>query len=135
MSPMLEEMLVNEVVPRLRATAPSIPKTGHEDDEEIVQDSTLMGWFVLSILLPVVAIAMGAKAIITSEIEIRGTGVSGTTAVLYGAAFVAFGIASFGLPSWEAIAAGEASRGTAIRMSLGLAAFGVLILAATFSLF
>ncbi len=42
MSPMLDEMLVNEVVPRLRHAAGSIPKVGHEDDEEIVQDATLM---------------------------------------------------------------------------------------------
>ena len=42
MSPMLNEMLVTEVVPRLRATARSIPKIGHEDDEEILQETTLM---------------------------------------------------------------------------------------------
>ena len=42
MSPMMEEMLVNDVVPRLRAAARSIPKVGHEDDEEIAQDATLM---------------------------------------------------------------------------------------------
>jgi len=42
MSPMLEEMLVHEVVPRLRNAARSIPKIGHEDDEEITQDATLM---------------------------------------------------------------------------------------------
>ena len=42
MSPMLNEMLVNEVVPRLRNAARSIPKIGSEDDEEIVQDATLM---------------------------------------------------------------------------------------------
>ncbi len=42
MSPMMEEMLVREVVPRLRKAAPSIPKVGHEDDEEIAQDATLM---------------------------------------------------------------------------------------------
>ena len=42
MSPMLSEMLVSEVVPRLRAVARSIPKTGCEDDEEVVQDATLM---------------------------------------------------------------------------------------------
>ncbi len=42
MSPMLEEMLVHEVVPRLRNAARSIPKIGCEDDEEIVQDATLM---------------------------------------------------------------------------------------------
>lgn len=42
MSPMLDEMLVNQVVPRLRHAAPSIPKTGCEDDEEIFQDATLM---------------------------------------------------------------------------------------------
>ncbi len=41
MSPMLEEMLVYEVVPRLRNVARTIPKVGHEDDEEIVQDCTL----------------------------------------------------------------------------------------------
>jgi len=35
-------MLVNEVVPRLRAVARSIPKIGSEDDEEIVQDATLV---------------------------------------------------------------------------------------------
>jgi len=39
---MMSEMLVKEVVPRLRATARSIPKTGCEDDEEIIQDATLM---------------------------------------------------------------------------------------------
>jgi hypothetical protein len=42
MSPMMEEMLVTEVVPRLRAVAHSIPKVGCEDDEEITQDATLM---------------------------------------------------------------------------------------------
>ena len=42
MSPMMEEMLVNEVVPRLRNAVRSIPKVGHEDDDEIVQDATLM---------------------------------------------------------------------------------------------
>jgi DNA-directed RNA polymerase specialized sigma24 family protein len=42
MSPMMSEMLVHEVVPRLRHAAGSIPKIGHEDDEEIVQDATLM---------------------------------------------------------------------------------------------
>jgi hypothetical protein len=42
MSPMLDCMLVNEVVPRLRNAARSIPKVGHEDDEEIVADATLM---------------------------------------------------------------------------------------------
>jgi hypothetical protein len=39
---MMDEMLVAEVVPRLRNAARSIPKIGHEDDEEIVQDATLM---------------------------------------------------------------------------------------------
>jgi hypothetical protein len=42
MSPMMEEMLVHEVVPRLRSVARTIPKVGHEDDEEIIQDATLM---------------------------------------------------------------------------------------------
>ena len=42
MSPMLNEMLVTEVVPRLRAKARSIPKIGQEDEEEILQDATLM---------------------------------------------------------------------------------------------
>ena len=42
MSPMMEEMLVNDVVPRLRSAARTIPKVGCEDDEEIVQDATLM---------------------------------------------------------------------------------------------
>jgi hypothetical protein len=42
MSPMMEEMLVCDVVPRLRHAARSIPKVGHEDDGEIVQDATLM---------------------------------------------------------------------------------------------
>jgi hypothetical protein len=39
---MLQEMLVKEVVPRLRNAARSMPKIGCEDDEEIVQDATLM---------------------------------------------------------------------------------------------
>ncbi len=42
MSPMMDQMLVHEVVPRLRATARSIPKIGSEDDEEVVQDATLI---------------------------------------------------------------------------------------------
>lgn len=42
MSPMMNEMLVHEVVPRLRNAARLIPKIGHEDDEEVVQDATLM---------------------------------------------------------------------------------------------
>ncbi len=42
MSPMLEEMLVTEVVPRLRHAARSISKIGSEDDEEIAQDAILM---------------------------------------------------------------------------------------------
>ena len=42
MSPMMDDMLVNDVIPRLRAAARSIPKIGCEDDEEIVQDATLM---------------------------------------------------------------------------------------------
>jgi DNA-directed RNA polymerase specialized sigma24 family protein len=42
MSPMLNDMLVNEVVPRLRKSVRTVPKVGHEDDEEIVQDATLM---------------------------------------------------------------------------------------------
>lgn len=42
MSPMLDEMLVHEVVPRLRGTVRTIPKIGCEDDEEIIQDATLM---------------------------------------------------------------------------------------------
>jgi len=42
MSPMMDDMLVHEVVPRLRSAVRSIPKIGCEDDEEIVQDATLM---------------------------------------------------------------------------------------------
>jgi hypothetical protein len=39
---MMDDMLVHEVVPRLRAVARTIPKIGCEDDEEIIQDATLM---------------------------------------------------------------------------------------------
>jgi hypothetical protein len=35
-------MLVGEVVPRLKKAVSTIPKVGHEDDQEIVQDATLM---------------------------------------------------------------------------------------------
>jgi hypothetical protein len=42
MSPQLGEVLTNQVVPRLRHAARTIPKVGCEDDEEIVQDATLM---------------------------------------------------------------------------------------------
>ena len=42
MSPIMDDMLVMDVMPRLRAAARSIPKIGCEDDEEIVQDATLM---------------------------------------------------------------------------------------------
>jgi DNA-directed RNA polymerase specialized sigma24 family protein len=38
----MDDMLVHEVVPRLRSAARSIPKIGCEDDEEVVQDATLM---------------------------------------------------------------------------------------------
>lgn len=39
---MLNDMLVSEVVPRLRNSVHTVPKVGHEDDEEILQDATLM---------------------------------------------------------------------------------------------
>ena len=42
MSPMMGQMLVKEVVPRLRSAARSIPQIGCEDHEEIVQDTTLV---------------------------------------------------------------------------------------------
>ena len=42
MSPKLDEMLVNEVLPRLRGAAHAVSKFGCEDDEEIVADTTLM---------------------------------------------------------------------------------------------
>jgi hypothetical protein len=42
MSPRNKAMLVNEVVPRLKSAVHRIPKVGHEDDEEIIQDATLM---------------------------------------------------------------------------------------------
>lgn len=42
MSPMLDEMLVTEVLPRLKGASRSVPKIGCEDDEEIIQDTTLM---------------------------------------------------------------------------------------------
>ena len=42
LSPMMDAMLVNEVVPRLRNVARTISKVGHGDNEEIIQDATLM---------------------------------------------------------------------------------------------
>ena len=42
MSPMMGDLLVKDVIPRLRAVARSIPKIGCEDDGEIIQDATLM---------------------------------------------------------------------------------------------
>ena len=42
MSPMIGQMLVHEVIPRLRSTAHSIQKIGSEDPEELLQDTTLM---------------------------------------------------------------------------------------------
>jgi hypothetical protein len=42
MSPLMDDMLVHEVVPRLRAVARTIPKIGCEDDDEIIADTTLM---------------------------------------------------------------------------------------------
>jgi len=40
MSPEAGSMLINEVVPRLRAAASYVPATGHEDAEEILADMT-----------------------------------------------------------------------------------------------
>ena len=40
MSPMIGQMLLKEVMPRLRSVAHSFPKIGCEDDEEIIQDAT-----------------------------------------------------------------------------------------------
>jgi len=42
MKPKLGSMLVKQVVPRLRVAARSIAKIGSEDNEEIVQDATLV---------------------------------------------------------------------------------------------
>jgi len=40
MSPKMGDMLVRDVVPRLRAAASSVPAIGHEDREELVADMT-----------------------------------------------------------------------------------------------
>ena len=40
MSPQMGDLLVNEVVPRLRATASRVPAIGHEDREELLADMT-----------------------------------------------------------------------------------------------
>ena len=43
MSPQAEAMLIGEIVPRLRVLIPhSVSQVGHEDYEELVQDSTVM---------------------------------------------------------------------------------------------
>ena len=42
MSPRNEALLINEVYPRLRNAAHSIPKIGPEDNDEVLQDTTLM---------------------------------------------------------------------------------------------
>ena len=43
MSPQAEAMLIGEIVPRLRVLIPhSVSQVGHEDHEELVQDSTVM---------------------------------------------------------------------------------------------
>ena len=42
MSAQMGDLLANQVVPRLRALVRTVPKVGSEDDEEIVQDATLM---------------------------------------------------------------------------------------------
>ena len=41
MSPEMGMMLVNDVLPRLKAAANSVPKTGADDDEELTADMTL----------------------------------------------------------------------------------------------
>ena len=40
MSPQMGDMLVQEVAPRLRSAASSVPAVGHEDREELVADMT-----------------------------------------------------------------------------------------------
>lgn len=40
MSPQMGELLVNDVVPRLRASASGVPAIGHEDREELLADMT-----------------------------------------------------------------------------------------------
>lgn len=43
MSPQAEAMLIGEIVPRLRVLIPhAVSQVGHEDHEELVQDSTVM---------------------------------------------------------------------------------------------
>ncbi len=42
MSPMIGNMLLKQVMPRLRSVVRTIPKIGCEDDEEIIQDATLV---------------------------------------------------------------------------------------------
>ena len=49
MSPQADEMLVHEIVPRLRVLVPHcVSQVGHEDYEELVQDSTLMAMKMLN---------------------------------------------------------------------------------------
>ena len=40
MSPTLGTMLVDDVIPRLRANLRSVPALGHEDHEELLADMT-----------------------------------------------------------------------------------------------
>ena len=43
MSPQAEALLIGQIVPRLRVLIPqSVPQIGHEDHDELVQDSTVM---------------------------------------------------------------------------------------------
>jgi hypothetical protein len=49
MSPQAEALLIGEIVPRLRVLIPqSVAQIGHEDHEELVQDSTVMALKMLN---------------------------------------------------------------------------------------
>ena len=96
---------------------------------------TLVGELILRFLLPLSIAAYGGWTILRGHFVVRNTSVYGTPAILYGAAFVVFGLTAVGYPTMADIQEGRVSRFTTLRMIGGIALFGALIIAAILTQF
>ena len=91
---------------------------------------TLLGELILRFLVPLSIAAYGGWTILRGHFVIRNTSVYGTPALLYGFAFIVFGLNVIAYPTMAEIQEGKVSRFTTVRMLSGFALFGALIIAA-----
>jgi len=97
---------------------------------------TALGGLILRYLIPLFSILYGALAISRGRIPIRSVEVYGTKAYIFffGAAFVVLGLTIIGYPTMADVQEGRVSRFNTLRLRVGLALLGLLVIGAIVSL-